>query len=325
MSNGALLEVNGVSKLFPVRGKVLSFSPDREFVHAVDDVSFSIRKNSVFSLAGESGCGKTTTARLIVKLLLPTKGEIFFKDKDIFTIEEKEYRREVQMVFQDPYASLNPYKNVRTLLTRPLNIHGYKGNLKNKLGELLEMVKLTPIEEYLTKYPHQLSGGERQRVAIARALSTRPELIVLDEPISMLDMSIRATMFNLLENLKEELHLSYLYITHDLASISYFSDEVGIMYLGKIVERGTVRNVIGESLHPYTKLLLSSVPSVAKEVRKEEIKATPGDVPKPTTSNLPGGCRFSPRCPFVKDTCRREKPQLVQIRENHFVACHLIN
>jgi len=325
MNDNSILKVDGLSKLFPLRRRIIPFSPDREFVHAVEDVSFSIKKNSVFSLAGESGCGKTTTALLIVRLLEPTRGKIFFKDRDIFKIEERKYRRYVQMVFQDPYASLNPYKNVTALLTRPLKIHGYKGNLQEKLSQLLEMVKLTPPEEYLSKYPHQLSGGERQRVAIARALSTRPDLIVLDEPISMLDMSIRATMFNLLENLKEELGLSYLYITHDLASISYFSDEVAIMYLGKIVEMGEVHNVIGDSLHPYTQLLISSVPSIVKKAQeRKEIVVKSGEVPKPTSSNLPAGCRFYPRCPYAMKRCEADKPRLIEVKEDHFVACHLI-
>lgn len=322
-----LLKVDELTKLFPVRGQSsIPFFPGKEFVHAVDKVSFSIKPNSVFSLAGESGCGKTTTARLILRLLEPTGGRITFKGEEVFKTEEKRYRKSVQMVFQDPYASLNPYKSVISLLSRPLKIHGTtEGNLKNKLHVLLEMVKLTPPNEFLPKYPHQLSGGERQRVAVARALSTRPDLIVLDEPISMLDMSIRATMFDLLENLKEELGLSYLYITHDLASISYFSDEVAIMYLGKIVEMGKVHSVIGDPLHPYTQLLISSVPCIVKKTQgKEEIEVSSGEVPKPTSSNLPAGCRFYPRCPRAMERCELDKPRLIEVGEGHLVACHLL-
>ncbi|MFQ5793968.1 MAG: ABC transporter ATP-binding protein [Candidatus Bipolaricaulia bacterium] len=317
-----ILVADELTKLFPVGGQFVV----RDHIRAVDGVSFSVKPSTVFCLVGESGCGKTTIARLVLRLLKPTNGALYLHGREIFSFERREYRRTVQMVFQDPYAVLNPLRNVYHILSRPLKIHGLapRAHLPERVHSLLEMVKLTPTEEYAAKYPHQLSGGERQRVAIARALSVNPRLLVLDEPVSMLDMSIRVSILNLLIELKSELGLSYVYITHDLATAKYFGDEMATMYLGKIIEIGEANEVIENPLHPYTQLLIASIPSIdsrSKRNDQEKIKTQEEGMPNP--ANLPTGCRFHPRCPHVMEECRGIDPELVEVEKGRFVACYL--
>ncbi|RLG47660.1 MAG: oligopeptide ABC transporter ATP-binding protein [Thermoproteota archaeon] len=324
-----LIRVEGLKKLFPVRKGLLSmiFSKKAEYVHAVDGVSFTISKGEIFGLAGESGCGKTTTGRLLLRLVEPTEGSVYFEGEDIFSLSGRELmrkRREMQMIFQDPYKSLDPKKTVKDIINEPLSIHKIGKNRREKLEiiyEMLEAVKLTPPEDYLFKYPHELSGGERQRVAIARAIILKPKFIVADEPVSMLDVSIRASILDLMIELKDKFNLTYLYITHDLSVASYLCNKLAIMYLGKLVELGDTLDLVKDPLHPYTKMLISAVPVPDPTYKREGIRIR-GEVGNPI--NPPSGCRFHPRCPFATDKCREVEPHLVNIGNKHFVACHLI-
>ncbi|RLG51283.1 MAG: oligopeptide ABC transporter ATP-binding protein [Thermoproteota archaeon] len=323
-----LIRVEGLKKLFPVRKGLHSmiFSRKAEYVHAVDGVSFTISKGEIFGLAGESGCGKTTTGRLLLRLVEPTEGSVYFEGEDIFSLSGRELmrkRREMQMIFQDPYKSLDPKKTVKDIINEPLSIHKIGKNRREKLEiiyEMLEAVKLTPPEDYLFKYPHELSGGERQRVAIARAIILKPKFIVADEPVSMLDVSIRASILDLMIELKDKFNLTYLYITHDLSVASYLCNKLAIMYLGKLVELGATLDLVKDPLHPYTKMLISAVPVPDPTYKREEIRIR-GEVGNPI--NPPPGCRFHPRCPFATDKCREIEPDFNEVKDGHFVACHL--
>ena len=323
-----LIRVEGLKKLFPVRKGLLSmiFSKKAEYVHAVDGVSFTISKGEIFGLAGESGCGKTTTGRLLLRLVEPTEGSVYFEGEDIFSLSGRELmrkRREMQMIFQDPYKSLDPKKTVKDIINEPLSIHKIGKNRREKLEiiyEMLEAVKLTPPEDYLFKYPHELSGGERQRVAIARAIILKPKFIVADEPVSMLDVSIRASILDLMIELKDKFNLTYLYITHDLSVASYLCNKLAIMYLGKLVELGDTLDLVKDPLHPYTKMLISAVPVPDPTYKREGIRIR-GEVGNPI--NPPSGCRFHPRCPFATDKCREVEPDFNEVKDGHFVACHL--
>ena len=323
-----LIRVEGLKKLFPVRKGLLSmiFSRKAEYVHAVDGVSFTISKGEIFGLAGESGCGKTTTGRLLLRLVEPTEGSVYFEGEDIFSLSGRELmrkRREMQMIFQDPYKSLDPKKTVKDIINEPLSIHKIGKNRREKLEiiyEMLEAVKLTPPEDYLFKYPHELSGGERQRVAIARAIILKPKFIVADEPVSMLDVSIRASILDLMIELKDKFNLTYLYITHDLSVASYLCNKLAIMYLGKLVELGATLDLVKDPLHPYTKMLISAVPVPDPTYKREGIRIR-GEVGNPI--NPPTGCRFHPRCPFATDKCREIEPDFNEVKDGHFVACHL--
>jgi peptide/nickel transport system ATP-binding protein len=273
-------------------------------------------------LVGESGCGKTTTGRILVGLEQPTDGRIYFKGKDITKLsgeESRSIRRHIQMIFQDPYASLNPKMTIGEHLEEPLLIHDLasKDEAKEMAIQMLERVGLIPAEEFYSRLPYQLSGGQRQRVAIARAMILKPEFVVADEPVSMIDVSLRASILELLMSFKNEYQLSMLFITHDLSVAKLVGDKIAVMYLGKIVEIGRVEDVINNPKHPYTAALLSAVPSFIKRRFKVEIR---GDVPDP--KNPPSGCRFHPRCPFAKDVCKREEPKLVEVEPEHYVACH---
>jgi peptide/nickel transport system ATP-binding protein len=328
MNQTEIVKVENLKKYFPVEKSFLEklLARTRSFIRAVDDVSFSVLKGEVFTLAGESGCGKTTTGKLILGLIPPTFGRIFFKDKEITNLKSEELRilrRRMQIIFQDPYASFNPRMKIGDAVGHPLEIHGLASGdeKRKKVLSMLERVGLTPPEQFMELYPHQLSGGQRQRAAIARSLILNPEFIVADEPVSMIDVSLRTTIIDLMLNLKKELQLTYLFITHDLAVAKYISDRIAIMYLGKIVEMGEKEEIFSNPLHPYTQALLSAIP-VPNPERKRKTIELKGEVP--SAINIPAGCRFHPRCPFAEEICKKKEPELTVTPANHFVACHLI-
>ena len=316
-----MIRVENLKKYFPVQKSVIEvlFSRRRDYIRAVDGISFEIKKGEVLSLVGESGCGKTTTGRILVGLETPTSGRILFKGKDITKLNKEEYRvirRYIQMIFQDPYASLNPRMKIGEHLEDALIVHGIaRGDEAKELAmQMLDRVGL-PAEQFYDRMPYQLSGGQRQRVAIARAMILKPEFVVADEPVSMIDVSLRAAILDLLMSFKKEYNLSMLFITHDLSVARLVGDRIAVMYLGKIVEIGETKEVLHNPKHPYTAALLSSVPSFIKKPKKIEII---GDIANPL--EIPTGCRYHPRCPFAKEKCRREEPELNGGK--HAFACH---
>lgn len=317
-----IVEARGLKMYFPV-GRTLGGKP-KKLLKAVDDVSFSIAKGETFGLVGESGCGKTTVGRCLVRLYEPTDGQIFFDGQDIAHLSEKPlvpYRRRMQMIFQDPYASLNPRMTVASIIAEPLRYAGASREYQNeRVRELVDLVGLKP--DHLQRYPHEFSGGQRQRVGIARALACNPEFIVCDEPISALDVSIQAQVVNLLIKLQKEFGLTYLFISHDLSMVKHISDRVGVMYLGSMVELASNYDLYDKPMHPYTQALISAIPMADPDAEKarERIKLE-GEVPSPI--NPPPGCKFRGRCRYAMDICAKEAPQLLEIEPNHFVACHL--
>jgi peptide/nickel transport system ATP-binding protein/oligopeptide transport system ATP-binding protein len=320
-SSPPLLEIRHLKKYFPVRKGLLQRVVGN--VHAVDDVSFAIQPGETLGLVGESGCGKTTVGRTLLRLYEPTSGSIHFRGEDVTHRAGsalRQLRRDMQIVFQDPFSSLNPRMTVRGIVEEGLRIHriGTKAERRDRVEEILVKVGLDPT--YLYRYPHEFSGGQRQRISIARALALQPQFMVLDEPISALDVSIQSQIINLLAQLKDEFKLTYLFISHDLSVVEYISDRVAVMYLGEIVEVAKSEQLYRNPLHPYTQALLSSVPSIDPTKRRQRV-VLPGDVPSPI--NPPSGCRFHPRCPIAVEACKTQPPPLVQI-DGHAVRCHLV-
>jgi len=327
-NNEAVIKVQNLRKWFPVRrtiGQVLLRKP-KLYVKAVDGIEFAIRPKEIFGLAGESGSGKTTTGKVVLGLYRPTTGKVLFRGIDIFSLRGKDLkilRRKLQLIFQDPYESLNPRIKIYDTLAEPLKIHHLvdsRDELDERIYKALEDVKLTPPDEFAERYPHELSGGQRQRVAIARALILNPEFIVADEPVSMLDVSIRAGVLRLLMELRDKYNVSMLYITHDLALAGIVTDRLAIMYLGKIVELAETTELLTDPMHPYAQALISAVPIPDPTLKRERI-ILKGEPPSPIF--IPSGCRFWPRCPYAFDRCRKEEPELKEVKPGHYVACHL--
>jgi oligopeptide transport system ATP-binding protein len=317
----ALVEVRHVRKYFPIKQGILQREVGR--VHAVDDVTFSVRRGETLGLVGESGCGKSTLGRCIVRLLEPTAGQVLFQGRDITKLglrQLRPLRSEIQMVFQDPYASLNPRKRVGSIIGDPLKIHGIgsAADRKRRVQELLETVGLSP--EHYNRFPHEFSGGQRQRIGVARALALRPKLIVADEPVSALDVSIQSQILNLLTDLQEEFDLTYIFIAHDLGVVRHVSDRIAVMYLGKLVELSPAEELYSRPIMPYTEALLSAVPIPDPDLaeRRERIVLT-GDVPSPI--DPPSGCRFHPRCRYMTEVCQEIEPPLTDY-DGHLSACH---
>ncbi|MCW3990760.1 MAG: ATP-binding cassette domain-containing protein [Candidatus Bathyarchaeota archaeon] len=327
MSQTPIIRVRNLRKLFPIRGGGLSSFLTKEelFVHAVDDVSFDINTDEVLGLVGESGCGKTTLGRLLIRLLEPTSGEVYYRDTNILSLsqsEMRELRPKMQIIFQDPYESLNPRMTVLDLVAEPLEVNDLIENdaeKEEKVAEILEQMRLTPPEEFMFRYPHELSGGQRQRIAVARALIIHPDFVVADEPVSMLDTSTRGEILNLMIELKA-LTRSYLFITHELAVARHFCDRIAIMYLGRIMEMGTSDEIVKNPSHPYTRALLEATPVPNPKSRKEKVNIK-GEVISPI--NPPRRCRFYTRCLMAEEICSRLEPELVDIGGGHMVACHL--
>jgi len=324
--NDPIVEVKDLKKWYPLRRGIISrilSAEKQEYVKAVDGVSFKVNRGDIYGLAGESGCGKTTIGKTILRLIDPTSGDIFFNGVNISKMAEekiKKMRNQMQIIYQNPYESMNPRMKIETIISEPLRVHNLaKGKeLDEKVVQALEDVELIPSKDFLHRYPYELSGGQRQRVAVARALILNPLFIVTDEPVSMLDVSIRAGILKLLLKLRKEREISYLYITHDLATAKHLCDRIAIIYLGKIVEEGRPE-LLEKPLHPYTQALVAAVPVPDPEFTSPPVKIV-GEVPTPI--NPPSGCRFHPRCPYADDICSKEEPRLIGVGEKHNVACH---
>ena len=320
LDNNVLLEAKNLKKYFSVNSSM--FNDKKSFVHAVDDVSLKIYEKETLALVGESGCGKSTLGRLLIRLLEATGGEVRFNDVDIFKLKAEELRKlrsEMQIIFQDPYASLNPRMRVGDIIGEPIITHNSisRKEKDEKVKALMSMVGLR--EAYMNRFPHQFSGGQRQRIGIARALALNPKLIICDEPVSALDVSIQSQILNLLQDLQHELGLTYLFISHDLSVVKHISDRVCVMFLGKMCELGPTKDIYSEPMHPYTKFLIEALPKPDPLLRDKEKQLLQGDIPSPI--NPPSGCRFHTRCPYAKEICSESEPELKQLG-SHTVACH---
>lgn len=318
-----LLKAVNLKKYFEISNNTMFSSKNtKATVKAVDNINIELEKGKTISLVGESGCGKSTLGRTLINLIPPTSGEVFFKGKNIYEFskkEEKEFRKEVSIIFQDPYASLNPRMKVKDIIGEPLLTHGMKNN-KARYKRVSELMEISGLKsEYANRYPHQFSGGQRQRIGIARALALNPSLIVCDEAVSALDVSIQAQILNLLKKLQDDFDFTYLFISHDLSVVRHVSDEVNVMYLGQMVESGTPQDLFESPYHPYTKFLMNAVPIPDPTLRNNEKMLLEGDIP--SAINPPSGCRFRTRCPFAKDICKNEVPVLVS-KGNRKFACH---
>lgn len=322
-----LVQVEHLKQYFAAGG----FGKNKKYVKAVDDVSFHINKGETLGLVGESGCGKTTTGRTLLRLYEPTEGRIIYDDQVIFekmpggkrtAVDMMPYRKKMQIVFQDPYASLDPRMTVGDIVGEPIDIHKLAGSKQERYDRIIELLRKVGLNsEHANRYPHEFSGGQRQRVGIARALAVNPQFIVCDEPISALDVSIQAQVINMFEDLQEQLGLTYLFIAHDLSVVKHISNRIGVMYLGNLVELADSYELTEHSLHPYTKSLISAIPIADPEVaRKSRRIVLEGDVPSPL--NPPSGCRFRTRCPYADEKCANEVPQWREAEKNHYVACH---
>lgn len=315
-----LVTSNGLKKYFA--GSAGWFGKSGDVVRAVDNINIAIGKNETLALVGESGCGKSTLGRLLINLLEPTEGEVYFKRQNIYKLNPAErtaFRKQVQIIFQDPYASLNPRMKVRSIIGEPLETHGLAQGkaMDSRVGELMNLVGLE--KGYMTRYPHQFSGGQRQRIGIARALALNPELLICDEPVSALDVSIQSQILNLLKDLQQQLGLTYLFISHNLSVVRYMANRVCVMFLGKVVELGSCKAVFDQPLHPYTQFLMMAVPLPNPKLRNREKRILEGDVPSPI--NPPPGCRFHTRCPYAKGICAAEEPELADFGGRQ-CACH---
>ncbi len=325
MSTENFLEVQGLKKYFDV-GRASFFSRQSRSLHAVDGVDFTLQRSEVIALVGESGCGKSTLALLLMGLEDPSDGKVLFQGRDIThlnDVQRKDLRRKIQMVFQDPYESLNPTQTIEEIVTEPLVVHGFADtkDREERVRKAMEDSGLKPAEVYLKRFPHELSGGQRQRVVIAAALVLEPEIILADEPVSMLDVSIRAEIINLLAELRITRQIAVIFITHDLGSVGFFADRVAVMYLGRIVEIGNMLEVLESPQHPYTKALLSVIPVPNPRLRHERI-ILQGETPNPI--DIPKGCRFHPRCPAAFEACNASDPPFAEISKTHRAACLLL-
>ncbi|MUV39104.1 Oligopeptide transport ATP-binding protein AppF [Lentibacillus sp. JNUCC-1] len=316
-----LLKVEHLKKYFPIKGGV--FGRNVGQVKAVDDVSFEVMEGEILGIVGESGCGKSTTGKSLLRLIEPTEGKVTYDGHEVTTLNDETMRllrRDMQIIFQDPYASLNPRHTVEKIIGEPLLVHGMKSaeQRKTRVQELLEVVGLDAY--HASRYPHQFSGGQRQRIGIARALANNPKLIICDEPVSALDVSVQSQILNLMEELRDQFNLTYVFIAHDLSVVKHISDRVGVMYLGRMVELANKDHLYDDPKHPYTQALLSAVPTPDPDEKKDRM-ILKGDVPSP--ANPPSGCAFHTRCPYVMDVCKLERPAWKEVSENHFAACHL--
>lgn len=322
-----ILEIRGLKKYFPVEQKWMDrlMTKKQRWIRAVDSIDLTVERGETLSLVGESGSGKTTTARMIMQTLMPTEGEVYFEGREIFTMNKKERKKlryNMQMIFQNPYASLNPRMTVENIVGEPITLHTQvRGEKKRKkIIELLETVGLSPGERFIDRYPHEFSGGERQRISIARAIALKPKLLIADEPVSSLDVSIQATILNLLQDLKSSFNMTYVLIAHNLAIVRHMSDKLAIMYLGKIVEKGISEKIFQNPRHPYTKALISAFPELDLNMKRER-SLVKGEMPSSITP--PPGCRFHTRCPYSFEICEKSEPVLYKVEDGHTVACHL--